>query len=245
VSVVSRSATNEQNRGGDIFHASALSEDATITVLADMSSKGAAAKRHVEAFLAAFRSEARESRRPAHILSGLNASRAAIDENTFACAFVAYFGRATGTVTYASAGHDLALLLSGRRHVHLEPTGPALGIIERAAFRERSMPFHENDALLIATDGFTECRKSADQSRMFGSAGIVRAVHALDAREADLAEAVARAADAFTAGLYRDDATVACIANVRASTPSGFRRNLPRPPARPPHFGRFSDTGGL
>jgi sigma-B regulation protein RsbU (phosphoserine phosphatase) len=122
---------------------------------------------------------------------------------------------------YASAGHDIGLFVNGRRHRHMAPTGPVLGVMPDAVYTDCMEPFGPRDLLLLATDGFTECRNNAEGPRQFGTAGIARCV-ADEAVQtcASTSRAVARAADLFTGGHYRDDATLAAIARNDGNGPA-------------------------
>jgi serine phosphatase RsbU (regulator of sigma subunit) len=215
--VASRSARDERIRGGDVFEAFVRSDGSASFLLADVSSKGALGMANAETLRRAFLVAAQRTRDPARMLRELNGVRFEAGPDAlgtpFASAFVATIGRAASGLLYASAGHEPALIVggtsrAGRAFRKLEPTGPVLGVLRDATYVECLETFAAGDVLLLATDGFTECRSRRDRSAHFGIAGIVGtlAVPALS-----VADAVARGADAFTGGSYRDDATVAAI----------------------------------
>ena len=229
VSVASRSAMDGRFRGGDLFDVLVRSNGSTSVLLADVSSKGRLGVAHAGLLRAAFLRAAERSHDPARILRELNGVRldapGAGLSSSFASAFVATIERNGSLLRYASAGHDPALILhpqSGRgpSHHRLAPTGPVIGIIREASYIECVEAFDAGDALLLATDGFTECRSALDHVTQFGSAGILAALeHETTRTIAGAAALVARKADEFTGGRYRDDATVALVrrrANDRA-----------------------------
>jgi len=74
--------------------------------------------------------------------------------------------------------------------------------------------------LLIASDGFTECRSDDDRRRQFGTTGIVRALAATASHShGSASRAVAARADSFTSRRYDDDATLAAVARSGVARP--------------------------
>lgn len=132
-------------------------------------------------------------------------------------AFVANVDPRQSHLCYTSAGRGPALMVSGRTHRHLPATGPALGGVEIAGYRDCHEPFEHDALLVVVTDGFSEYRNAGLDSMRFGTAGIVRAL-AFDTvgSSRSAAAIIARSADIFSGGYYHDDATVAFIAR-RAS----------------------------
>jgi serine phosphatase RsbU (regulator of sigma subunit) len=158
------------------------------------------------------------------MLSALNRIRLdgppPLPNETFASAIVVVIESGAVDCRYASAGHHIGLVAQGTAHRHLMPTGPVLGIIDDATFSDVSEPFSDRDLLLLATDGFTECRSASQPWHQFGTAGIARAIAGTTPHQwATAARLVAANADAFTGGHYRDDATLAVLAR---ATPPGF-----------------------
>jgi serine phosphatase RsbU (regulator of sigma subunit) len=216
--VESRSAADATRRGGDVFCTLDRADGSTAVLLADISSKGALSVLHAEIMRRAFMQAATFERTPARILAELNELRFEIPGRsasvTFASAVVAVLDPHARFVRYASAGHDIGVIAHGRAHRHLAPTGPVLGVIDGAVYADCMEPFAGDDLLVLATDGFTECRNAGERSEQFGTSGLVRALAASGGGSCRAAaDAVARGADLFTGGLYRDDATVAVVAH--------------------------------
>ncbi len=215
-SVVSRRATDATIRGGDVFEAVARPDGSSSVLIADISSKGAPSIGHADTLRRAFRRAAHETKSPARILSALDALRFEVMSRSFGAifttAFVAEIDYSSPELRYASAGHEPALVVTGRSHRHLHATGPRLGVVDGARHDECREPFEHGSLLVVATDGFSECRNTALDSMQFGTAGIVRALMFDKHRTTrSAAEIVARSADIFTGGRYYDDATVAVI----------------------------------
>jgi sigma-B regulation protein RsbU (phosphoserine phosphatase) len=216
-SVGIRTPQDPSLRGGDVFDTYERSDGSVSVLIADVSSKGIRGIAKAEMLRNAFRRVARREDRPSYIMAELN--RLPFNGSdlrrcvTFASAVVATISRATQMLCYASAGHDAALIVQGRRHGHLAPTGPIIGIMPGASFADKYARFGTTDLLLLATDGFTECRNEADRETQFGTTGIIRALGTNPHRSYRSAcRAVVHLADVFTGGSYRDDATLAVIA---------------------------------
>jgi hypothetical protein len=65
--------------------------------------------------------------------------------------FAAHHG---GSLTYASGGHELALLVhADGRHRHLPPTGKMLGIKVAQRYKQNSVAIAPGDWLFLASDG--------------------------------------------------------------------------------------------
>jgi sigma-B regulation protein RsbU (phosphoserine phosphatase) len=217
VSVETRTAPDPRLRGGDVFDTHQRADGSTSILLADLSSKGSLGIAHAEMLRHAFRRIARTERCPSYMMAELDRlpfnGSAVRSYVTFAAAVIVTIGRATESLCYASAGHDTALIVQGRRHAHLAPTGPVLGVLPDARFADCHVAFGTADLLVLATDGFTECRDETSSSRQFGTTGIVRALgSAPQQSHRSACRAIALQTDVFTGGRYRDDATLAVIA---------------------------------
>ncbi|HEY0615224.1 MAG TPA: PP2C family protein-serine/threonine phosphatase [Candidatus Elarobacter sp.] len=130
----------------------------------------------------------------------------------FASLFLALADVRNGTLEYASAGHEPALLFGGEaacEHQHLPPTGPLLGVEARPVFTRRVLGLARNSVLTVVSDGITEARREAgDGLSFFGSAGVSRAVHDAFVQSRNPARAVYDAALAHAGGALSDDASV-------------------------------------
>lgn len=116
-----------------------------------------------------------------------------------------------GCLTYASGGHDLALLMHANgRHRRLPLSGKALGASATQRFKQRSIAVAPGDWLLLTSDGITRTRDA--RGAVFGADGIVRsAVSAIKAGADDPAACILAAARAHGCGASIDDASVLCL----------------------------------
>lgn len=98
---------------------------------------------------------------PERILDHIN--RALYDETDrgeFVTLFLATFDGRTGTLRYASAGHENPLLYRSESGAvrALEATGIPLGLLRDAHYESRTVVLTRNDVFLGLTDGVTEAR---------------------------------------------------------------------------------------
>jgi phosphoserine phosphatase RsbU/P len=114
-------------------------------------------------------------------------------------------------LTYASAGHDFALLLNANgQHRHLPPTGVIVGVCETETYHERTVPVTPADWLMLVTDGVTDARNSAGS--FFGTTGVVRSgLAAIRAAVDDPAHRILEAARSHGGRKFTDDASVLCV----------------------------------
>ncbi|MGD2148828.1 MAG: PP2C family protein-serine/threonine phosphatase [Anaerolineae bacterium] len=103
----------------------------------------------------------------------LQAANSRILEDTQADLFVTVFygvlDPATGTLTYANAGHHPPFLLGTRNGGSLRSmprTGMALGVLEDAAWEQKVVHIAPGEALLLYTDGVTDAQNG--QQEFFG-----------------------------------------------------------------------------
>jgi serine phosphatase RsbU (regulator of sigma subunit) len=132
------------------------------------------------------------------------------DSAVLASLFIAVVDLRKESMQYASAGFEVGLLFDGDgSHVHLEPTGPMLGLRSPPAFGERVLPLRRNSTLVVVTDGITTARPpDGDDSTIFGSRGVAAAVQDSLRHGSDPALAIFNAAARQACGQLVDDATV-------------------------------------
>lgn len=200
-------------RGGDTLATYTSATGQTSIFVADVSSKGRLGEGYAETLRWGFLTSVPRGAAPLDILGRLNrrlirVAHAGAD-TVFAAAFVATFTPASSSLTYASAGHEAALLFRGNRHAHLSPTGPVLGIFPEERYEECTVPLKSRDVVVLATDGVTESRNALAHNLQFGTTGIARATNfAKLGGNCSVAEFILRECDAFCARQYRDDASV-------------------------------------
>ena len=75
----------------------------------------------------------------------------------FATAFLAVLESATGKLTYASAGHNPAILVRASGEVELlNPTGMPIGLMPSATYTSQENQMAPGDLLVMYTDGYSE-----------------------------------------------------------------------------------------
>lgn len=83
-----------------------------------------------------------------------------IDDSMFISMFYGKYDTEKSTFSYASAGHEPALLYRARegRFVELDAKGLLLGVQRIVQYEERAIQLDEGDFIAIMTDGVTETR---------------------------------------------------------------------------------------
>lgn len=83
-----------------------------------------------------------------------------VDDNMFISMFYGRYDVAQSSFTYASAGHEPALLYRAKEQefIELESEGLLLGILPDVHNTEKSIILQQDDMVIIMTDGVTECR---------------------------------------------------------------------------------------
>lgn len=197
---------------GDLTDVFPCGEDGAAIVIADVCGNDERAQGHARYLRHAVRALV-EDYSPAGVLGRTNRvySRriAEFGDDRFASLFVATTrGR---RLTYASAGHDFALLIcADGRHQHLPPTGVIVGVGESEHYGEISHRVAPSDWLVLVTDGITDARDR--KGHFFGTGGVVRSVHrAIKDGVDDPATQVLEAARKHGGGRFVDDASVLCV----------------------------------
>ncbi len=147
--------------GGDVYDLLELGRGRLGLVVADVSGKGLYA-----GLLAAALQARLQALAPVHADSPAALARelaramlASVAENRFATLFYGVYDDAVRTLAYVNAGHTPPLLARGDGSgevVTLQPTGPVLGLVEGAAYREETIRIGTGDLLLAFTDGLAE-----------------------------------------------------------------------------------------
>jgi phosphoserine phosphatase RsbU/P len=198
--------------GGDAWDLVALPGGAVFAAVADVSGKGIPAALLSAGFLGSLRAQlATGAARLDALAAALSESlRTASADRRFVTAFLAV--AEDGRIRYVNAGHEPALLLAADGTLNFLPsTGPVLGLLPGARYREAGAPFPAAASLVLYTDGLTEC-EGPDGSEL-GRSGVA----AVAARLAGMApeEVVARllsAVEAHSGGAPPgDDVTVLCL----------------------------------
>jgi serine phosphatase RsbU (regulator of sigma subunit) len=162
--------------GGDFYDISSEGQNCRL-VLGDVCGKGQEAFSLVPNILKCF-AELRHLSPGARIHHCNAALTGRFRDDTFCTAWCGAFA-ADGTVTYASAGHEPAILCTTDGSMRLLAVdGVPIGVAPTVGGRERSIRMHAGDKLLIYTDGLSECfmRGVLRREDLFGDLHRARAV---------------------------------------------------------------------
>ena len=184
--------------GGDFYDVFDIDGHRTALVVGDVSGKGVPAALFMMRALGLLRSCVMAEQDLGQALSAANDGLTERnDAMLFVTAFVCVLDRATGTLTYANAGHNPPSVVRGgiREYLSVRP-GLVLGAMEGMSYASWSMPFAPGDQILLYTDGVTEAANEADQ--LLGEDRLARILATYDAEQSGLmSEAVVKSIDAF------------------------------------------------
>ncbi|MGY1606344.1 SpoIIE family protein phosphatase [Geodermatophilus sp. SYSU D00700] len=194
--------------GGDWYDLVPLPGGTLAVVLGDVAGHGLTAASVTAQLRHALRAALLRDEGPAAALAELNRLVAALLPGEMATAVVAQLDPATGRLTLASAGHLPAVHAAGGAAVLVtDGRGPALGLLDDAAYPEVELGLDAGDRLLLYSDGLVERR---DRPLLEGMAAVRDAVAAAAGEPQEVVDAVVAALD--PAGT--DDVTVVGLARV-------------------------------
>jgi sigma-B regulation protein RsbU (phosphoserine phosphatase) len=196
---------------GDYFDFLQFKDGTHGIVMADVSGHGVSAGMLMTSLQTAFHTLVPESNSPLNVLERINHLYIHnIKFTTFVTIFFAKFDPKTRIFTYANAGHNSGYLYraSKKEDIWLEPTGPAIGLMEGFILGTEEVELKNDDILLLYTDGITEAMNS--KGEQFGNerlAKLIREKTDLSAQE--LANALLLAVSDFADGKsFIDDITI-------------------------------------
>lgn len=153
--------------GGDWYDLVLLPNGRVSIVLGDVAGHGLGAAAITAQLRHALRAYLLQSAGPAAALRRLNALAAYLLPDEMATAVVAELDPSTGELAVANAGHLPVLLLGPDGPVLVdEARGPALGMLEAAAYGEARPRLDRDDRLVLFSDGLVELRGAALEERM-------------------------------------------------------------------------------
>ncbi len=202
---------------GDYYDFLPLEAGRTGIAVGDVAGKGLPAALLMASLQGSLRSLAPLSQEgPAILAAELNAQLHALTErNRFTTFFWAVFDEKPRALTWVNAGHNAPMLLRTSGVVErLSPSGPPLGALPAAAYREATTALSTGDVLVIYTDGVTEAVDTAEQE--FGEArleALLRAGSREDA--AALGDRILAAVRAFEAGAPQNDDITLVVVRAR------------------------------
>lgn len=179
--------------GGDFLDIFQTKAGATVLCVADVVGHGIAPATIAAMLKVPLLDAAEVHDDPGDMLRLLNRRFTAVNlPEDFATVFLAVWTPATRTLSYISAGHEPALLLSNDSVALLSSTGPMMGIDPAMAWETQSVQIGHGEFLACWTDGITEARGDTDAP--FGRDRLISLVeHGIGAGPSAVADEVERA----------------------------------------------------
>lgn len=207
----------EEFIGGDIVDVYHFDNNAVALSIADISGKGARAAVDAALIKYGLRALASHGLTPESVLRSLD--RLYLENNNFehneafATVFFAMIDSKRKIMTYASGGHEPAIVFqpNGSSEV-LAPTAPLIGIFDdqHHLFREDVVHVAPGTLFVATTDGVTEARDP--NGELFGMERLERVVSANRSLELPrIVEAITQAARTFSRGRVRDDMAILAV----------------------------------
>ena len=199
--------------GGDYFDFFQFRDGTHGFVIADIAGHGVSASLLLASMQTALRTWIPESDSPAGVIERLNQFFLHnIHFTTFVTLFLGRFDPATRTLAYSNAGHNPPLLLRKSQPdgepIWLQPTGPAVGLVEEFQITEQAISLSPGDNLLVYTDGVTEATN--DRLEEFGMEGLrAYILESVNLPARDMIQSLRRGLTTFTnAHPLADDTTM-------------------------------------
>lgn len=167
------SATADAFVGGDFYSMIKLPGRRACIIMGDVSGKGIEAASISSAVKTALSAYAWEGRTPARMVATLNEFLLGFSRvETFATLFVGIVDLTTSSLTYCSAGHPPAILVSAQSGEAelLDVQSGVVGAFHDMEYKNGMVHLHEGDILLLYTDGTTEAR--SPEGAFFGETGL-------------------------------------------------------------------------
>ena len=182
--------------------------------MADVADKGTAAALFMTTSRSLIRTYATEYEMwPEIVLSETN--RRLLEDTRsglFVTVFYGILDPASGTITYANAGHNPPYLLrTGSEYQSLSRTGTTLGVFDEASWEQVQIQLLPGDSLVIYTDGVVDAQN--DSEGMYGEENLRESILAHAGQEAaELRDGVLGAVNDFVGGAPQyDDITLMVV----------------------------------
>lgn len=199
--------------GGDYYDYVRITDGHLGIVVADVSGKGIPAALIMASFRASLIAEVRNNYAIRTIFAKVNKLLwESVEPDRFVTALYGVLDVAARRFTYVNAGHNPGLLFRAAtgQFETLESTGPLLGTLETATFKERQAEIRSGDALVLYTDGITEAMSGTQE--LFGEGRLMDVIRARkDGTAAEIVRGIRDTVSAFSGGEPEDDLTVVVV----------------------------------
>ncbi len=202
--------------GGDYYDYVRITEGHLGIVVADVSGKGIPAALIMAAFRASLIAEVRNNYAIRTVFTKVNRLLwESIEIDRFVTAIYGVLDIQARRFTYVNAGHNPGLLYRAATDSfeNLDSTGPLLGTLEGATFKERQVEIRPGDILTLYTDGITESMSAAEE--LFGEERLKDVVRSRrGGSAAEIVRAIRETVSAFAGGEPDDDLTLVLLKGV-------------------------------
>jgi len=196
---------------GDFYDVFQLDDGRLAVVVADVCDKGVGAALYMALFRSLLRAAAdgapdHPTPFPDRALQLANDYIADTHDrsNMFATVFIGAVDPSSGELEYANGGHEPpAVVRATGRIDRLDPTGPAVGLVEGSRFGTRSVVLAPGDALVAFTDGVTEARAPDDE--LYTDDRLLRVLAGADGSADDTLDRIERDVERHGRGGPRSD----------------------------------------
>ena len=198
--------------GGDFYDFVAIDDVRAGFFIADVSGHGVPAALVASMLKIALATQASLATDPAALLAALNTLFIGKLGRQFVTAAYVFVDVAASRAIVAGAGHPPPLVVRNGEVSEAIATGPILGKFAKAQFEAVTMPFDDDDAIVLYTDGVTEARDANDEQ--FGDARLRALVR--ETRAQEVVNAIAAAVSRWSA-VRDDDVTLLVVHRERAT----------------------------
>ena len=206
--------------GGDYFDFVDFSNGLHGLAIADVAGHGVSASLHMASIQALLRTLVPINKSPAEVMRQVHKLFIHnIRFETFVTFFIGAFDSSTKTLTFSNAGHLPPLILRQTKSkeeslVMLPPTGAAIGLIEEAEFAEKAIELHEEDLLVLYTDGVTEAVNIHNQE--FGRERLIKLGQQVNNAPAkQVVQEIRQALEEFSEGKPLADDTTLVVCKIK------------------------------
>ncbi len=170
--------------GGDFYDFQQITTTRCFFCIGDVAGKGVSAAFVMASTLTLLRNALMYSDQPADILSHVNQGLIrSSNDSLFVTLLAGFMDLRTGVITYANAGHNPPLVVSGTTAavIPMDPDIP-VGTWEDYQYKQEEFRLNSGEQIVLYTDGVTECENSEG---MLGMEPVLQALSGADLQTSD------------------------------------------------------------